>query len=122
MPVTTITLDPGQKHHRRGGDGELQPKPVPVPVEALAEPKPGEPLPPSADPDFVEGPPPLRATVTITLQPRHHEWLLMAAAREGRTPENMAEALIRQAYAADPMRVRSTLPQGPGQPAGTARR
>jgi hypothetical protein len=122
MPVTTITLDPGQKHHRRGADGELQPKPAAVTAADAAEPKPGEKLPPSADPDFVEGPPPPRATVTITLQPRHHEWLLMAAAREGRTPESMAEALIRQAYAADPLRVRSTLPQGPGQPAGTGRR
>jgi hypothetical protein len=122
MPVTTIKLDPGQTHHRRGSDGELQPKPAAVGFADEGDPKPGEKLPPSADPDFIDGPPPPRPTLTVTLQQRHHEWLLMAAEREGRSPESFAEALIRQAYAADPLRVRSTLPQGPGQPAGTARR
>jgi hypothetical protein len=122
MPVTTIKLDPGQKHHRRGSDGELQPKPVAITAADAPEPQPGQALPPSADPDFVEGPPVPRPTVTITLQDRHHDWLLMAAAREGRSPEHLVEALVRQAYAADPLRVRSTLPQMPGQPAGTARR
>jgi hypothetical protein len=119
MPITTLQLDPGHKNHRRA-DGELQPKPSIV-LDA-PEPKPGEALPPSADPDFIEGEPAPLPTVTVALQQRHHDWLLQAAARDGRTPEQFVEGLVRQACAADPLRIRNTLPQMPGQPAGTARR
>jgi hypothetical protein len=120
MTVTTVKLDSAPGRHRRA-DGELQPLPS-LAAAVAAEPKPGEALPPSADPDFVEGPAPVLPSVTITLQDRHHAWLLQAAARDGRSPEHFVEGLVRQACAADPARIRNTLPQGLGQPAGTARR
>jgi hypothetical protein len=119
MPVTTLKLDSASARHRRA-DGELQP--IPSQVAPVAEPKPGEALPPASDPDFLGDAPRVLPAVTVTLQQRHHDWLLQAAAREGRTPEHFVEGLVRQACAADPARIRNTLPQMPGQPAGTARR
>lgn len=120
MATTTFNLDSAAERHQRR-DNELQPRPVPV-APGAAEPKPGEILPPSADPDFVGAPPVAKQLLMIELQDRHHEWLLQAAARHGRTPEGMVELLVRQACAADPERVRSTIPQQKGQPAGTALR
>ena len=120
MATTTFNLDSAAMRHQRS-DGELQPKPVTGHVVSDHA-KPGEPLPPSADPDFVGAPPIAKQLLMIELQDRHHEWLLQAAARHGRTPESMVEQLVRQACAADPMRVRNTIPQQKGEPAGTARR
>ncbi|MCU0257029.1 MAG: hypothetical protein MUF60_09805 [Vicinamibacterales bacterium] len=111
MPVTSVKLDSAPARHRRA-DGELQPIPSPATPTREAE----------AEMQIVDGAPTPRPEVTIALQQRHHDWLLQAAAREGRSPEHFVEGLVRQACAADPHRIRNTLPQMPGQPAGTARR
>lgn len=113
MPVTSVKLDSAASRHRRGNDGELQP--IPTAVAPTPEPEP-------AEPEAADIPPAPRPEVTVALQDRHHAWLLDAAAREGRTPASYIEGLVRQACAADPHRIRNTLPQMPGQPAGTARR
>lgn len=120
MATTTFPIDSAAERHKRS-DGELQPKPVTGHVVSDHV-IPGEPLPPSADPDFVGAPPVAKQLLMIELQDRHHEWLLQAAARHGRTPEGYVELLVRQACAADPERVRNTIPQQKGQPAGTALR
>lgn len=117
----SIKLDVAPETHTAAEGGEKHPRPTRGGAE-VPEPKPGETLPPSADPDFVEGEPPPRPSVTVALQQRHYDWLTDAAARAGRAPEFLLEQLVRQACAADPLRVRSTLPTGLGQPAGTARR
>ncbi|MCU0966988.1 MAG: hypothetical protein MUF08_18550 [Burkholderiaceae bacterium] len=111
MTVTSVKLDSAPERHRRA-DGELQP--IPSPATPTRD--------DAAEMEIVDGAPTPRPAVTFTLQQRHYDWLVQAAARDGRTPEHFVEGLVRQACAADPFRVRNTLPQAPGQPAGTARR
>jgi len=116
-----ITLTPPAETHARR-DGELHPKPSGGRSIDDPQPSTGTPLPPSSDPDFAPPGPDHRIAVGVRLLPRHHAWLVDAAAREGRTVEAFLEGLIRRACAADPLSVRDTRPQEPGQPAGTGRR
>jgi hypothetical protein len=115
------TLEPPAATHTRR-DGELQPKPDTGRAAREPERQPGERLPSSADPDFHPPGPDSRITVTTRLLPRHHAWLAGAAEREGRSIEAFLEGLIRRACANDPLTVRDTRPQEPGQPVGSGRR
>lgn len=59
---------------------------------------------------------------TLHLQPRHAQWVEQSAQRLGEDPLRFLETLVRRAYAADPARVVSTMPSGPGGAAGSAPR
>lgn len=116
MAVTNIELQPGAGHTRQGD--ELVPKKLNVSLPA----EPEGPLPPSSDPNH-EGPPSVEMqAVTALLLPRHHDWLLHAAARDGVTPEKALERLVRAACARDQLWMVDTRPQAPGYGAGTGRR
>lgn len=78
--------------------------------------KPRPPRPPAAEPPERLDPQAYAdqgAPFTVTLQPRHAEWIRACALSEGRTPENMIEKIIRIGYANDPTKG-GTIQAGPG--------
>ena len=79
-----------------------KPKRAPKPKPAKAEP------PEKLDPAAYES---QGTKITMTLQPRHLEWLKNVAMMEGRTIEDMAQKLIRIAYSQDPTRGGTITPQ-----------
>lgn len=52
--------------------------------------------------------------VTTHLTGRHHDWLVRAGKKEGRTPELMLERIVRLAYAADPTKGFAPVEAGSG--------
>ena len=90
---------------------------APVKPPKAAKPKRApKPKPPKAEPPEQLDPRAYEAQgdeFKVILQPRHAEWIRRCAIAEGRTPENMAEKLIRMAYAADPTKGGLIQP-GPG--------